>query len=378
MGSVGADAQYRVLFVDDDKLALKLAERVFHEDQEITIVTTTSPGEAVVWAMSEPFDLIVADQRMPEMTGLQLLARMREVCPDAVLFLLTAHPELDVALKAINQGIVDQFVLKPWDADLMRAAIRSRLKEKRRQDEQLVADRDLRKKVEDRTRAEKLALMAKFGARTSRDLEGLELALEDVLAAVEESSGVRETISSLVERVRSVRAGLLLHGDPHPGGLSDGDLNITIDRALRRVQHRITGTDHLLMQISELPAVAHRSREIEQAIFEVLTNAFDAIDDVGGGSITVRASEADGFVTIEVSDEGSGIDSEVRETMFVPFVSTKPASPGLGLALVKRVITEHRGRFAVDRTPERGTSFRIVLPATPPGKFVIGAMRRKP
>src|SRR5688572_8889134 len=181
MAPVGGQAQYRVLFVDDDKLALKLAERVFHDDEEIEIVATTSPSEAVVWAMSDPFDLIVADQRMPEMTGLQLLARMREVCPDAVLFLLTAHPELEVALKAINQGIVDQFVLKPWDADLMRAAIRSRLKEKRRQDEQLVADRDLRKKVEDRTRAEKLTLLGKFGAKTSRDLEGIEVALSDLI-----------------------------------------------------------------------------------------------------------------------------------------------------------------------------------------------------
>jgi signal transduction histidine kinase len=158
----------------------------------------------------------------------------------------------------------------------------------------------------------------------------------------------------------------------------DGDLNLTLERALSRVQHRIASSEQVALEIAELPAVAHRSREIEQAIVEVLTNAFDAIDDVGGGRVTVSARESDGFVTIEVSDEGSGIDGDVRERMFVPFVSTKPASPGLGLTLVKRVVTEHRGRFAVDRTPERGTSFRIVLPATPPGKFVIGAMRRKP
>ena len=372
---MGGQAQYRVLFVDDDKLALKLAERVFHEDEELTVVTTTSPSEAVVWAMSEPFDLIVADQRMPEMTGLQLLARMREVCPDAVLFLLTAHPELEVALKAINQGIVDQFVLKPWDADLMRAAIRSRLKEKRKQDEQLVADRDLRKKVEDRTRAEKLSLIAKFGARASRDLEGMELALAEMLASIGE--GQRGAVESLVEQVRSLRVGLLLHGDVPPTAAADGDLELTIRRALARVRHRIPSQEQLVLRLAELPPIAHRSRELEQALVEVLTNALDALDNVGGGRITVSATENEGFVTVEVTDEGSGIDGDVRERMFVPFISTKPASPGLGLTLVKRVVTEHKGRFAIDRTPERGTSFRIVLPSTPPGKFVIGALRRK-
>jgi signal transduction histidine kinase len=377
MSSVGGQAQYRVLFVDDDKLALKLAERVFHEDPEIGIVTTTSPSEAVVWAMSDPFDLIVADQRMPEMTGLQLLARMREVCPDAVLFLLTAHPELEVALKAINQGIVDQFVLKPWDADLMRAAIRSRLKEKRRQEEQLVADRDLRKKVEDRTRSEKLTLVAKIGERTARDLEGIEVGLNELLGAAAEQSALRGQVESLLEQVRSMRAGLLLHAESTPPQPTDADLELTIRRALARVRHRFTGDEQPAVSIAELPPIAHRSREVEQALVEVLLNAIDAIDEVGGGHLSVTAAESEGQVVIEISDEGSGIDGDVREKMFVPFVTTKAEAPGLGLTLVKRVITEHRGRFAIERTPERGTCFRIVLPANAPGKHVLGAMRRK-
>ncbi len=206
------------------------------------------------------------------------------------------------------------------------------------------------------------------------------MVLVDTLVAFDRSCSVdelREQVAGVLEQVRSIRAGLALHSDAGPSSTSEGDLTVTIQRAVARVRHRFAEDGEPLLQIADLPPIGHRSRDVEQALVEVLNNALDAVDEVGGGHITVSAFPGDGHVSIEITDEGSGIEGDVRERMFVPFVSTKTGAPGLGLMLVKRVVTEHRGRFAIERTPERGTCFRIMLPLMPPGRHVIGALRRK-
>jgi signal transduction histidine kinase len=80
----------------------------------------------------------------------------------------------------------------------------------------------------------------------------------------------------------------------------------------------------------------------------------------------IVALRADGErVVVEVSDTGSGITSEDREKIFLPFFTTKPSGTGLGLSIVKKIVDLHGGDISVESTPGRGTRVRVALPAAP-------------
>ncbi len=86
---------YRVLRAESGAAALDLVERLFGRGEDVALVLT--------------------DQRMPEMSGVELLARLREIAPDAKRVLLTAYADTDVAIRAINDVGLDHYLLKPWD-----------------------------------------------------------------------------------------------------------------------------------------------------------------------------------------------------------------------------------------------------------------------
>jgi two-component system sensor histidine kinase PilS (NtrC family) len=126
---------------------------------------------------------------------------------------------------------------------------------------------------------------------------------------------------------------------------------------------------------------------IHRAVFNLLLNAVQASPEkaevrveVTPGSfdpLPVGVSYDSGTVALRVTDEGSGIDLEIRDRMFDPFFTTKPGGSGLGLAVVQRAVEAHRGLVFVDSATRAarnsgappvnvGTRFTIVLPRTQP------------
>lgn len=112
----------RVLCVDDDPGIVRSLTWLLR--QEFDVVTTTDPTAAVALATRERFDVVVSDQRMPVMTGVEVLRRIREAAPAAMRILLTGYSELDAIFGSINDGEVFRFVTKPWDNDELRRIVR--------------------------------------------------------------------------------------------------------------------------------------------------------------------------------------------------------------------------------------------------------------
>jgi signal transduction histidine kinase len=102
--------------------------------------------------------------------------------------------------------------------------------------------------------------------------------------------------------------------------------------------------------------------QIRQGLLNLITNAYDAMMP-GGGVLTVSTTSVSGSVHITVTDTGSGMSAETRDSIFTPFFTSKPRGIGLGLAVTKRVIDAHGGEITVDSTPLVGTSFTLTLRA---------------
>ncbi len=120
--------------------------------------------------------------------------------------------------------------------------------------------------------------------------------------------------------------------------------------------------------------------QIRQLVMNLITNAGDAVDD--GGMITISGDTiecdhsylsesylmddlpAGVYVHLDVADNGAGMSPETLDKVFDPFFTTKFAGRGLGLAAVLGIVRGHRGTVRVDSAPGRGTTFRVLLPAS--------------
>jgi two-component system sensor kinase FixL len=104
--------------------------------------------------------------------------------------------------------------------------------------------------------------------------------------------------------------------------------------------------------------------QMEQVFVNLLINACDAVEGTrkGSGRIVVRTSLAADAVEIIVEDNGGGIPAEVRPSIFNPFITTKPAGLGLGLAICRSIVEGHRGRIWSSDNPQGGTRFHVQLP----------------
>ena len=111
-----------VLFVDDEQNILNALKRLFISDP-VTVLTATSALDGMEIMKSNTVSVIVSDNRMPGMNGIDFLAWTRTVSPDSVRILITGYADLHAAIEAINRGEVFRFVTKPWDDMELRQTV---------------------------------------------------------------------------------------------------------------------------------------------------------------------------------------------------------------------------------------------------------------
>lgn len=112
---------HKVLFVDDETANIRLLERLFRHDY--FCLTASSGKEAMGLMDVHEVAVIVSDQRMPQMTGLELLKRSADRRPHMVRILLTGYTDLDALVEAINCGLVYMYVSKPWNNDDLKLRV---------------------------------------------------------------------------------------------------------------------------------------------------------------------------------------------------------------------------------------------------------------
>ncbi len=109
-----------ILFLDDEQNVLNALRRVFRDVEDVEFLFTTSPDEALTFAVRPDTAVVFSDQRMPSMDGVAFLERVKEVAPEAIRILLTGHGDMKMAQEAINRGAVYRFLSKPWDDEELR------------------------------------------------------------------------------------------------------------------------------------------------------------------------------------------------------------------------------------------------------------------
>ncbi len=113
--------QSPILYVDDEPHNLTVFEAAFEDFYDVR--TAVSARRAIDILRDDDIHLVIADQRMPEMTGVQLLEVVLGEFPDAVRMILTGYTDVDAIIRAINAGRIYQYVTKPWDEKELKVVI---------------------------------------------------------------------------------------------------------------------------------------------------------------------------------------------------------------------------------------------------------------
>lgn len=145
---------HNILYVDDEDTNLTVFKAAFRKHYKIFTATSARDGFNVL--KDNSIDLIITDQRMPQMTGVQFLEAIIPDYPDAIRMILTGFTDIDAIIKAINTGRVYRYIAKPWDENEMKITIDRALEmyELQRRNRDLV--RQLHEKVQEQERVLKL------------------------------------------------------------------------------------------------------------------------------------------------------------------------------------------------------------------------------
>lgn len=166
------------------------------------------------------------------------------------------------------------------------------------------------------------------------------------------------------EVIRRMRA-LLRKGDADPTTLDVNDLVAEVIGLLRG--EMILQNVSLALDLAPGLHPIHGDRvQLQQVLLNLMVNALDALKDTTASNrkVVVRtATPEGGFVRVEVEDAGAGVPADKLESVFDPFVTTKPHGMGLGLAICRSIILAHGGRIGSSNNPAGGATFWFTLPA---------------
>jgi response regulator RpfG family c-di-GMP phosphodiesterase len=113
-----------LLLVDDEASILSSLKRLLRQDG-YEILTAQNAEQGLILLASHPVDVIVSDQRMPGMSGVEFLRRAKIMYPDAARLVLSGYTDLQAVTDAVNEGAIYKFLTKPWNDVFLRAAIES-------------------------------------------------------------------------------------------------------------------------------------------------------------------------------------------------------------------------------------------------------------
>lgn len=181
----------------------------------------------------------------------------------------------------------------------------------------------------------------------------------------DENGKLLSVIIEEVDRLNSVVTQFLEYAKPHNLNIKEVDVNSLIEKAISLIRTS-SGTENITV-LSELqPGLAAFPMDEAQIIQVMLNIAINAIDAMpNGGTLTIRTSaisdNSNDTIEIRVQDTGKGISSSELSNIFKPFFTTKERGVGLGLAICKRIIRNHRGDITVKSIPGEGTVITIIL-----------------
>jgi signal transduction histidine kinase len=363
----GRPKSLRVFVIDDDEVMLLSCRRILEKDGYD--VETFESGAAGLCRLAEARpQLVLVDLKMPELDGLQVISRVRQIDPDLVIAVITGYATIATAVDAMKSGAYD-FLPKPFTPDELRLVVA-------RGCERWQLASEAR-----RLRQEKEAAERRVVTFVSHQLKSPIAAAKQYLDVLVHTSS--ETLSPtasqwigraqfrLEEMIALIDDWLTL-AHAERGTLGQRDAATALPPLIAQlVEATAPQAERQSVTVTtdvppDLPAVCGDTTSLGTVLSNVLTNAIKY--NRSGGEVTIRAFVEEGTVRVEVRDTGIGIPAESLPRIFEEFYrvpgpqSRDIAGTGLGLAICRRVLAELGGSIDVMSAAGAGSTFCIRVP----------------
>jgi signal transduction histidine kinase len=382
MGAMIANADLPQVLVIDDEMGPRESLRMLLKPN-YQVHTADSVETGLRLLTEKKPDAIVMDIRMPGMTGIEGLRRIRQLDPHLSVIMLTGFGALETAKEALRLGAND-YISKPFDAREMREVIGRNVERTRlhRNSESAASEiKELNNRLlQELAQKERLASLGQASAEFVHDI-GNPLTIvwgyvQLLAKKLEESgnsdspitAGSNKELEIIEQNVRLCRDLLTMWQSYGSAGAAPHTV-ISVSEIVREV-------------VASVGAMAKENRvevkcdvtvdactltgdpiQITRAIQNVIINAIQASAD-RKGTVEVSCIRKDFYVDVRVADTGHGIRPEQISKIFDPYFTTKQgkSGTGLGLYITKKVVEDHSGSIKVDSTPDVGTIITIRLP----------------
>jgi len=352
-----------LLIVDDDS-HIRSALKALLEAEGYRVTAVESAKKALEH-LDQDIDLILADVKMPEMTGLELLADVKKSNPEIPFIIFTGAGDKKTMTSALKKGAND-YIEKPFHSDEILFSVKRVLKIQK-------MEREIKGSAERLIQSAKMASMGQLNASIAHELNNPLTGIKGYAQLMKkkcprEAKLIIEQADHMIEVIENVRQ-FSKRSSFKPKKQSI--LN-PLKRALELMSAQLhTHGINIKKKIKkELPFVNIDVTRFQQVFLNLISNAQDAIEEKREkeGEISIEIYEThrkDGLrsMIIKVSDNGIGfIEKTNKDKLFEAFFSTKKSGVGLGLSIVKDIINEHRGDIQCESEFQKGTTFTITLP----------------
>ena len=375
-----------IVVVDDEPEVLRSLHDLFRLEYRVLTFERGTDGLSALETLDD-VAVILSDQRMPGISGVEFLEKAEPTHPDATRLLITGYADIGAVIDAINKGHIARYISKPWNTDDLVAVVRKAIEQ-----HALIAEKNrllVELKESNARLVEANRLKGKFIEVASHELNtpvtvvlGLaelwkmtmgESAPPAERAWVERIHGAGQRLALTVERMLK----LLKSDQLKPSvALEMVELEPLLRRSIADLQPFLMARNQeILVKVApDLGSAEVDPSKVADVLTNLIVNAIKFTPD--GGTILLEAGgEGPDRVRVRVTDQGQGISVEDCSHLFEPFFTGNDTmhhssgeyqfgkrGMGLGLCLVKAFVELHGGSVDVETVPGRGSCFSFTLP----------------
>jgi len=340
----------KLLYVDDEKVNLTNFAIAFRYRYQIY---TASSGQKALDIFKNHTDIaiVITDQRMPGMTGVELLQHIEKYNKDVIRIILTAYTEVSEVIDAINKGHIYQYIVKPWvENDLLQSLEKASesfllVRENKRLSARLIeAQENERKRIamelHDDIGQNLIALKLQFNNFC------LQLDLGDKDEAQEAAAIISNTLQKTLESTRTICQNLW------PVVIE----KFGFDLALKEFLDNFSRDYDIEVILESIHVQEYFSKHDQHQIYRIVQEIFNNIGKHSGtDKVNLNMFNKENFLCIEIADFGCGFDT--------PEMTDSEKKPGhLGLSTIRERVTILGGTIDIQSMREKGTQFKLLLP----------------
>lgn len=353
----------RLLYVDDEYNNLVSFRSYFRKDYEV--FTAGGAAEAREILATNNMHVIISDQRMPGVTGVEFLESTISTHPDSIRMIITAYSDIEMVIEAINRGQISRFVRKPWDWEKLALAIENCVLLYRSRRELSLTNASLAKANEE---------LSKFVYSISHDLRAPLMSILGIVHLGRMSKEPQDTqqyltmIEQCVSRLDTFIRNMI---DYYKNSRAE-DVKVSIDfkemgRVVFESQMNQDEDMHFDLEVNQQGEFYGDNMRLQIVLNNLVSNA------VKYQNIAVKSRFVKMFISsdhnaavIRVSDNGVGIAAEHLENIFRLFFRSDNTQgrqgTGIGLYIVRESVEKMGGSVKVSSVPGEGSTFEFTIP----------------